>query len=134
MASRGGAPSDGSWAQSVAFSAARTKASKILFETISTGVGCDEVGARFGVDYVSTRQVSSGDVPKSRDWPDLKEWKPWKREVMSTATVVPLLARFLGAEPPDAPTVEALMREYDVDAVCEAFLEGSYYLQVHLPG
>ena len=47
---------------------------------------------------------------------------------MSLATVMPALFRFLGANPPDAPTMEALLREYDLDAVCEAFLEGSYYV------
>ena len=34
--------------------AARTKASKFLFETISSGTGCNEDGAGCGVDYVST--------------------------------------------------------------------------------
>ena len=109
---------------------ARTKASKFLFETISSGTGCNEVGAGFGVDYVSTRQVSSGDFPKLKDWPPLseKEYDHWKREVLSLATVKPALFRLLGPNPPDAPTMEALLRMYDVDAVCEAFLEGSYYV------
>ena len=110
--------------------AASTKASKVLFETISSGTGCNEVGAGFGVDYVSTRQVSSGDFPKLKDWPPLseKEYDHWKREVLSLATVKPALFRLLGPNPPDAPTMEALLREYDVDAVCVAFLEGSYYV------
>ena len=42
--------------------AARTKASKFLFETISSGAGCNEAGAGYGVDYVSMGQVSSGDL------------------------------------------------------------------------
>ena len=110
--------------------AARTKASKFLFETISSGTGCNEDGAGCGVDYVSTSQVSSGDFPKMKDWPQLaeKEYAHWKREVMSLATVKPALFRLLGPNPPDAPTMEALLRKYDVDAVCEAFLEGSYYV------
>ena len=53
--------------------AASTKASKVLFETISSGTGRDEVGAGYGVDYVSTRRVSSGDFPKLKDWPPLAE-------------------------------------------------------------
>ena len=110
--------------------AARTKASKFLFETISSGTGCNEDGAGCGVDYVSTGQVSSGDFPKLKDWPSLaeKEWVPWKREVMSRANVMPALFRLLGPNPPDAPTMEAMLREYDVDAVCVVFLEGSYYV------
>ena len=107
----------------VLLAAARTKAPKFLFETISTGTGSRVVGAGYGVDYVSTRKVSSGDLPKMTAWPALteKEWENWKREVMSLATVVPLLSRLLGPDPPDAPTVEALMIAYDVDAVYARF-------------
>ena len=110
--------------------AASTKASKFLFETISSGTGRDEVGAGYGVDYVSTRRVSSGDFPKLKDWPPLaeKEYDHWKRKVLSLATVMPALARILGSNPPDAPTMEALLRVYDLDAVYEAFMEGSYYV------
>ena len=110
--------------------AASTKASRFLFETISSGTGRDEVGAGYGVDYVSTRRVSSGDFPKLKDWPPLaeKEYDHWKRKVLSLATVMPALARILGSNPPDAPTMEALLRVYDLDAVYEAFMEGSYYV------
>jgi hypothetical protein len=110
--------------------AASTKASKVLFETISSGTGRDEVGAGYGVDYVSTRRVSSGAFPKLKDWPLLTktEYDHWKRKVLSLAAVMPALARILGPNPPEAPTMEALLRKYDLDAVCEAFLEGSYYV------
>ena len=132
MASRFvGAPEPtGYAAQRVLMGAARTKASKGLFETILSGAGCHDAGSGCGVDYVSTGQVSSGDFPKLKDWPSLaeKEWVPWKREVMSRANVMPALFRLLGPNPPDAPTMEAMLREYDVDAVCVVFLEGNYYV------
>ena len=111
-------------------SVASTKASKFLFETISTGRGRNNKGAEFGVIYTSQRQTSGSLLHKMADWPELKDkqFEQWKRAVTSSAAMVPAMARLLGPNPPQAPTMEALMERYDLDAVVEAFLQGDYYV------
>ena len=67
-------------------SAASTKASKFLFETISTGRGRNNKGAEFGVIYTSQRQTSGSLLHKMADWPELKDkqFEQWKRAVTSS--------------------------------------------------
>ena len=110
------------------FSAARTKASQFLFEAISTGGGRNDEGAGFGVCYTSQRRTSGALLPKMAAWSELddKQFECWKRGVVSSAATVPAMACILGPNPPEAPTMEAMMEQYDPDAVVEAFLKGDY--------
>ena len=112
------------------FSTARTKASQFLFETISAGRGRNDEGAEIGVCYTSQRQTSGSLLHKMAAWPALdgKQFEQWKRAVTSSAATVPAMASILGSNPPQAPTMEALMERYDLDAVVEAFLQGDYYV------
>ena len=128
MAGQSGRPeTNGSWAQTP--SGAKTKAYARLFETISSS-GCNDEGVAWGVHYISTRRATGGgQLSKMDAWPALKNaFAHWKRSVQSAAAQVPAMARALSPNPPEAPSMEALMQAFDVKTVIREFMNGNYVL------